>query len=151
MNDAKKKSILDKYESWESVPAAIKAWITTDAIKEGKNPVMVRAGYKAAFKRIQNNTTFTIVREDGGYLGGCVSSIPLHHVIKARSEQMLTDKIGRIYEDILEGSNKDSKGYWKAMSLKKENITSLVEDLEAITVDGVELQIISDPEHVEIL
>jgi len=48
---SKKESILKTYNSYNEVPAAKKAWITIRAKKECKNPVMVHAGYKAAFKR----------------------------------------------------------------------------------------------------
>lgn len=46
-----KESILDRYGSYEEIPAAVKAWITIRAKRAGKNPVMAHAGYKAAFTR----------------------------------------------------------------------------------------------------
>ena len=54
MKDARKEKILEKYNSYEEIPPAVKAWITIRAKKAGKNPVMVHAGYKAQFKRIDN-------------------------------------------------------------------------------------------------
>ena len=51
MKNDKKQSILDKYDSYKEIPAAVKAWITMNAIKDGKNPVMVHAGIKARFNR----------------------------------------------------------------------------------------------------
>ena len=49
-----KRSILNRFNSWEEVPAAVRAWITIRAKEQGKNPVMVHAGYKAAFARRGN-------------------------------------------------------------------------------------------------
>ena len=47
----KDSGIMKTYNSYEEIPPAKKAWITIRAKKEGKNPVMVHAGYKAHFKR----------------------------------------------------------------------------------------------------
>ena len=150
MKNDKKQSILDEYDSYEAVPAAIKAWITMRAKQEGKNPVMVHAGYKAAFSRIQKQATVTIVKEDGGYLGCGSSATPFHHIIKARSEKMLSKKIGSIYDEILEAANKDSKGYKKAIKVRDSKISVMITDFEKIDIDGTTLQIISDPEFVTI-
>jgi len=43
--------IKELYSSYEEIPPAKKAWITIKAKREGKNPVMVHAGYKAYFSR----------------------------------------------------------------------------------------------------
>jgi hypothetical protein len=51
MKNEKKQSVLEEYCSYEAIPAAKKAWITIRAKKDGKNPVMVHAGYKAHFSR----------------------------------------------------------------------------------------------------
>ena len=51
MKNEKKQSVLEEYDSYEAIPAAKKAWITIRAKKDGKNPVMVHAGYKAHFSR----------------------------------------------------------------------------------------------------
>jgi hypothetical protein len=90
MQNVTKQSIVDQYESYEAVPAAVKAWITMRARKEGKDPVMAHAGYKAAFSRIQKQTKIVIIKEDGGYMGGCCSAVPFHHIIKARNDAMLS-------------------------------------------------------------
>ena len=50
-----KNPILEDYASYEKVPAAKKAWITRNAVKDGKNPVMVHAGFKARFTRMKNS------------------------------------------------------------------------------------------------
>ncbi|MCD6434919.1 MAG: hypothetical protein J7L15_00800 [Clostridiales bacterium] len=39
------------YNSYEEIPPAKKAWITIRAKREGKDPVMAHAGYKAFFAR----------------------------------------------------------------------------------------------------
>ncbi len=44
--------ILGRFDSYEEIPAAVRAWITIKAKQQGKNPNMVHAGYKAAFARI---------------------------------------------------------------------------------------------------
>jgi len=44
--------IKESYKSYESIPPAKKAWITMNARTEGKDPVMVHAGYKAYYKRV---------------------------------------------------------------------------------------------------
>jgi len=54
MKNDKKQSILEDHDSYEDISAATKAWITRNAKKEGKNPVMVHAGYKAHFTRRLN-------------------------------------------------------------------------------------------------
>ena len=51
MKTVTKQSVLEEYDSYEAIPAAKKAWITIRAKQEGKNPVMVHAGYKAHFSR----------------------------------------------------------------------------------------------------
>jgi len=40
-----------KYERYEDIPAAVKAWITIKARKAGKDPKMVHAGIKAHFTK----------------------------------------------------------------------------------------------------
>lgn len=47
----KKLEITKQYSSYDEIPSAKKAWVTINAKKEGKNPVMVHAGLKAAFTR----------------------------------------------------------------------------------------------------
>jgi len=49
-----RRNILKRFNSWEEVSPADEAWITMDAIAEGKNPVMKKAGYKAAFTKRAN-------------------------------------------------------------------------------------------------
>ena len=49
-----KNSLIDQYDSYESIPAAKKAWITIKAKQRGKDPKMVHAGHKAAFARKRN-------------------------------------------------------------------------------------------------
>lgn len=44
--------IKETYASYESIPPAKKAWITIKAKEDGKNPVMVHAGYKAYYKKV---------------------------------------------------------------------------------------------------
>ena len=39
------------YKSYDEIPPAKKAWITIRAKQQGKDPVMVHAGYKAYFAR----------------------------------------------------------------------------------------------------
>jgi len=146
-----KQSILEKYESYESVPAAVKAWITMNAEKEGKDPKMAHAGYKAAFKRIQNQTTITILKEDAGYMGGGIYATPIFHVIKARNTQVLAEKIGTIYDDIVGLMEKDSKGHKKAVKARDSKISAMVEEVKNIKVDDRTLSVISDPECVRML
>ena len=150
MKNRTKQSILDTYDSYEDVPAAVKAWITMRAKQDGKNPVMVHAGYKAAFSRIKKQQTITIVREEGGYLGGCCSATPFHHIIKARSEKMLSQKIGSLYDEILECGDKDSEGYQKAIKVRDSKISVMITDFEKIDIDGTSLQIISDSDFVTV-
>jgi hypothetical protein len=40
-----------KYDTYDDIPAAKKAWITIKSKQQGKNPVMVHAGIKAAFTK----------------------------------------------------------------------------------------------------
>lgn len=148
MKKTKKQTILEDYDSYEAVPAAVKAWITMDAVRDGKSPTMAHAGYKAAFKRIQNQTTLTIIKEDGGYLGGCCSAVPFHHIVKSHTTNILKKKVGAIYDEVVEALDKDSKEYKEAMRVKDVNIVSLIEDQEEIDIDGTKLQIISDPDYV---
>ncbi|RKX99129.1 MAG: hypothetical protein DRP55_07770 [Spirochaetes bacterium] len=63
-----KRSILNRFNSWEEVPAAVRAWITIRAKEQGKNPVMVHAGYKAAFARRGN-----VSRKETKLQSGCAS------------------------------------------------------------------------------
>ena len=51
MNASQELSIFEQYSSYEEIPPAKKAWITIKAKQGDKNPVMVHAGIKAAFKR----------------------------------------------------------------------------------------------------
>jgi len=57
-------NILDVYNSWKEVPAAVKAWVTIKAKKEGKNPVMKKAGIKAAFSKRANAKKVTKIQID---------------------------------------------------------------------------------------
>jgi hypothetical protein len=50
---AKELGIFDrKYKRYEDIPPAKLAWITIKAKKAGKDPVMVHAGIKAHFKKM---------------------------------------------------------------------------------------------------
>jgi len=51
MSNVTKMQIVNKYDSYEEIPPAVKAWITIKAKQRGKNPVMVHAGYKAYYTR----------------------------------------------------------------------------------------------------
>lgn len=51
MSISQELGIFEQYSSYEEIPAAKRAWITIKAKKQGKNPVMVHAGIKAAFAR----------------------------------------------------------------------------------------------------
>lgn len=45
------KGIVNKYRSYSQISPAEKAWITIRAKQQGKCPVMVHAGIKAAFTK----------------------------------------------------------------------------------------------------
>jgi len=141
-------SILDKYDSHEEVPAAVKAWITMRAIKAGKNPIMVHAGYKAHFKRIQNLTTLTLLKEDAGYMGGGVYAEPYYHMVKARNVAMLKEKIGSICDEIIETGVIGSQDYKDASQEKTCQINKIVDDLDEVKILGVSLKIVSDPDFI---
>lgn len=144
-----KQSILEKYESYEAVPAAVKAWITIRAEKAGKSVKMSHAGYKAAFKRIQRRTYVTIIFENGGYLGGGVYAEPIHHIIKARNEKMLFAKVEAIFDALLaEADTECNTDNADVIENKEEYIRSLIEDGEEVTIDGSKLKIVSDPDWV---
>lgn len=51
MSGSKQISIFEEFSSYDSIPPAKKAWITIKAKQQGKNPVMVHAGIKAAFTK----------------------------------------------------------------------------------------------------
>lgn len=51
MSIAKEMNILEKYNNYEDIPPAVKAWVTIKAKNQGKNPIMVHAGIKAAMKK----------------------------------------------------------------------------------------------------
>ena len=145
-----KKLILEKYESYEELPSKIKAWITAKAKKEGKDVKMVHAGYKATFKRFQNQTTITIIKEECGHMGGVNSATPIHHIIKARNPKVLANKIGEIYDEILESLDEESHAYKGFVKNKEFNISKLIEIRKSIDIDGVTLEIISDSDYVTI-
>lgn len=149
MNDVKKRSIVEKYDSYEDVPAADKAWITMRAERAGKSVKMSHAGYKAAFTRIQNNIYITILFEDVGYLGGGTFAEPIYHIIYTRNEKMLFSKIENIVDTILATAdtelNEENK---KFLENKNDNIHSLIIDREEIEIDGTKLKIISEPDWV---
>jgi hypothetical protein len=48
---SKKESLLRKYKKIEQIKPAAWAWVTIRAKQQGKNPVMAKAGIKAAFAR----------------------------------------------------------------------------------------------------
>jgi len=54
MSIAKEMDIMSQYDSYDEIPAAKKAWITIKAKQQGKNPIMVHAGIKAAYTKRQN-------------------------------------------------------------------------------------------------
>jgi len=47
----KRKSLLEKYKNVEDISPQEWAWVTIKAKKEGKNPIMAKAGIKAAFAK----------------------------------------------------------------------------------------------------
>lgn len=143
-------SILEKYDRWEDVSAAERAWITIRAEKVGKDPNQVRAGYKAHFTRIQKATTITILKEDLGYLGGCCDADPYHHIIKARSKDMLMAKVGEVYDEILDVYDDTSAEYEEALEQREDRIYSIVMDLEEVNIGDHKLKIVSNPEYVSI-
>lgn len=51
MSISKQLGIFDEFSSYEEITPAKKAWITIKAKEQGKNPVMVHAGIKAAFSK----------------------------------------------------------------------------------------------------
>ena len=51
MSISQQMNIMEDYSSYDEIPAAKKAWITIKAKKQGKNPVMVHAGIKAAYTK----------------------------------------------------------------------------------------------------
>lgn len=153
----KKQSILEKYDSYEAVPAAVKAWITMRAEETGKSVKMSHAGYKAAFKRIQNETTITILKEDMGYLGGCCNSSPIYHIIKARNIDMLVSKIQVICDAISETQQDDkfqkdedieSRECLEDIEGSVDDIRGLVQDGDGFEIGGTKLEIISVPDCV---
>jgi len=44
-----------KYETYEDIPAAVRAWITIKAKERGLKPNMVHAGIKARFAKMANS------------------------------------------------------------------------------------------------
>ena len=54
MSIAKEMGIMEQYDSYDAIPAAKRAWITINAKKQGKNPVSVHAGIKAAYTKRSN-------------------------------------------------------------------------------------------------
>lgn len=51
MSISKQLGIFDKFDSYEDITAAHKAWITLKARQQGKDPKMVHAGIKAEFTK----------------------------------------------------------------------------------------------------
>lgn len=51
MSISKEMDIFGQYSSYDDIPPAKRAWITIKAKKQGKNPVMVHAGIKAAYTK----------------------------------------------------------------------------------------------------
>jgi len=47
-------SLYQKYKRYHRIPAAVRAWVSMDADKDGKSRTMVHAGIKAAFVRWDN-------------------------------------------------------------------------------------------------
>ena len=54
MNKVKNVSLVDRYDNVEDISPQEWAWVTIKAKKAGKNPVMAKAGIKAAFARRDN-------------------------------------------------------------------------------------------------
>ena len=145
-----KKSLLDKYDTVEQVSAADWAGVTKRAIKEDKDPKMAKAAIKAHFTMRLKTSSITVLREDGGYLGGGVNADPYYHIIKARNDKDLRAKVETLYDEIADVIDKDSKAYKKVIKAQDKKINSLIDEMEKIDIDGTSLQIISDPDFVTI-
>ena len=50
---SKELKIFSKYQSYDEIPNAVRAWITIKSKRRGFNPKMVHAGIKASYARMQ--------------------------------------------------------------------------------------------------
>jgi len=142
----KKKSLLDKYDTVEQVSAADWAWVTIKARQKGKNPKISKAAIKAHFTMRLKTSSITVLREDWSNK----TTVPYYHIIKARNNKDLRTKVKSLYDEIADTINKNSETYKNVMKAQYKKIDSLIDDKKKINIDGISLQVVSDPNFVTV-